>query len=142
MIEDHGGMGEYALVTSAMAAVLIAAFAGVGRALPATTAQAAATIARVATTSHVSRPEARKALTRAPFKRPQLRTLYALGWIAGKKDRATCLVSTTTGGSTLEASRAALRHLPDLKGLLRRSRVTEKAAVQAVDAGFRSSCPL
>jgi hypothetical protein len=135
-------VGEYAVVTSTVAAVLIAAFAGVGRTLPATTAKAGATVARVATASKVSGPAARAALTRAPYKRPQLRTLYALGWIAGTKDRATCLVATTTGGSTLEASRAALRHLPDLRGLLRRSRVTEQAAVRAVDAGFRSSCPV
>jgi Flp pilus assembly pilin Flp len=139
---DYASMGEYGIVVSTVAAVLIAAFAGIGRTLPATTAEAGRTIARVAKASEVSVADARQALARAPSKRAQLKTLYALGWIAGMKDRATCLIATATGGSTVDASRAALRKLPDHAGLLRRSHVSEAAAVNAIDRGFRSSCPV
>jgi hypothetical protein len=134
-------MGEYAVVVSTVAAVLIVALGGLGRSLPATTAGAASAVAKAARGAGVDAAAARKAVAGAPYGRPQLRTLYGLGWVAGTKDRATCLVATATGLPTERQAREALRRVKNWQTVLRRSRVTKTAAVRAIDRGFRSACP-
>jgi hypothetical protein len=133
-------MGEYAVVVSTIASVLILALNGLGQSLPSSAARASAVVSRAATGANVSVTGAKQALRHAPFKRHQLRTLYGLGWIAGSRDRATCLVATSTGTPTVAQTRRAFRQVRDWNGLLRRSKVAESAAVDAIDRGFRASC--
>jgi hypothetical protein len=134
-------MGEYAIVTATVAAVLVGALANLGSsALPATQSRATVVVAQAARSAGTSPAAARRALARAPYARVQLKTLYALGWIAGTQQRAVCLVATATEGSTAARTRAALRQVKGHAALLRRSNVTEAQAVVAADRGFRDSC--
>lgn len=132
-------MGEYAVVTAAVAVILVSALGGL-KALPATGQQATSVVAAAAKRSGTDTAVGRRALARAPYKRHQLRTLFALGWLAGLEERPACLIATSTGGSTVEHTRAALRQVPNWRALLRRSKVTEAAAVAAADRGLRASC--
>lgn len=136
----HDASVEYALLTSAIAVVLVGALGGVGAALPTTASQARATVTRSAQAAGVPAAEARAALAGAPYARQPLRTLYAIGWVAGRRDRSTCVFARVAGSSTAPIARDALRRLRGATTLLRRARVTQQAAVQAIDRGFRASC--
>jgi hypothetical protein len=132
-------MVEYGLLTSALAVALVAAGAGVAK-LPVTRAEARASVAIAAQASGVSKADAQKALARAPYKRQPLRYLYAVGWIAGTKQKLVCRLARATGASTEQYVRDGLRRARGMSAALRRAKVSERAAVQAADAGFRSSC--
>jgi hypothetical protein len=139
-VDDHECVVEYGLLTSALALALVGAGTGVVK-LPATAAQARVAVAVAAETSGVSKADARKALARAPYKRASLRYLYAVGWIAGTKQRLLCRLSVATGQSTESYVRDGLRRAKGMTTALRKAKIPESVAVRAVDAGFRSSCP-
>jgi len=133
-------VAEYALLTSTMAAVVVLVAGTLGGTLPRTTQQASTAIAAAARKAGVPAAEAQKAMRRAPYARPSLRTLYGLGWVSGRKDPLSCKLATALGSDTIDLARAALRDVPGRARLLRRAGITEKQALTAMDRGFRTSC--
>ena len=85
---------EYASIVSAMA-VLASTLAGTfGQklaVLPTSTASAISSVSVGAKAQHVPPAQARAAYKRAPYSKPVLKYLYAVGWIGGKKSAVSCL---------------------------------------------------
>ncbi len=131
---------EYALLVSTIAVVLAGTGGSVAR-LPGTNAQAVTAVTAAATAAHVSPAAARKALAGAPYRRAQLRYLYAAGWVAGKRERLLCALSRATGARLDKYARDAIRRTPGLPDALRRNHIALQAAVTAVTRGFADSCP-
>jgi hypothetical protein len=137
-------MGEYALVTAAVAslAISIAAIPEgklAGR-LPTTAAKAQALVARDARAQGVSRAEAQKVLARAPYGRAPLRYLYTSGWLDGRKDQRSCIFAKTTRASTTAEVTTAIRRNRTLVARLGRMHVSIAAAASAVVRGASSAC--
>jgi ribosome modulation factor len=131
-------VAEYALITSVMAAVIVGALSG--GSLPTSLTKASGTVAAAARSAGVAPAEAQRAVARAPYTRPSLRTLYGLGWVAARRDRLTCAFARVSPGIAERAARETLRGVPGVGTLLRRAGLREAQAVRAVDRGFRAGC--
>ena len=141
---DHVGMGEYALVTAAVAALAIAIATipegKLAARLPTTAAKAQALVAQDARSHGVSGAEARRVLARAPYGRAPLRYLYTAGWLDGRKSPASCLFAKTTPGATTSRTVTAIRANPTLVARLARMHVTVAQAAGAVLRGASDAC--
>lgn len=141
---DHGGVGEYALITAAVASLATSiATIPVGQLaarLPTTAAKAQALVSHDAAAHGVSRAEARKVLARAPYGRAPLRYLYATGWLGGRRNQASCVFARTTPESTVTQVTTAIRRNRTLVERLARMRVTVAQAARAVVRGTSSAC--
>ena len=133
-------MVEYATITAAMA-ILAASLAGAfGSVLPTTDPTAATAVARVAANQRVSGPDARAAYAKAPFRRPVLRYLYALGWVGAAKDRAACQASRLLGPEPKDAAAHGIRRSPKVLARLRAAHVTVSQAATAIGRGATDGC--
>ena len=137
-------MGEYALVTAAVASLAISiATIPEGRLaarLPTTTAKAQALVAHDARTHGVPAAQARTILARAPYRQPPLRYLYASGWLDGRKDRTSCIFAKTTPADTTAEVTRAIRRNGTLVARLARMHVTVGQAAGAVVRGASAAC--
>jgi len=132
---------EYASITAAMALLgssLSGAFASV---LPSTTIKGATVVAAVARAHHVPSGSARAAYRQAPYKRPELRYLYAIGWVASASDHDKCVAARLLGPDPAVAATQALQGSPKVLALLRRAHVTVPAAAGAIGRGVTDGCP-
>ena len=137
-------MGEYALVTAAVAALAISIATmpegKLAARLPTTAAKAQALVARDARSHGVSGAEARNVLARAPYGRAPLRYLYTAGWLDGRKSPASCLFAKTTPGDTTSRTVTAIRANPSLVKRFARMHVTVAQAATAVVRGASDAC--
>lgn len=137
-------MGEYALVTAAVASLAISIAtipqAKLAARLPTTAAKAQALVARDARARGLSAAEAKKVLARAPYGRAPLRYLYASGWLDGRKNPASCFFAKTTPSSTTAEAVTGIRKDPRLVSRLARMHVTVAQAAAAVVRGASSAC--
>jgi hypothetical protein len=131
---------EYAILTSTLALALGSALGNVSGALPTTARQVSVAVAKTARAANVSPAQARRALTKAPYTRQSLRYLYTAGWIAGKRDRITCGFVRLRASAADRAARLALSQVRNRAALLRRAKLTERAARTAVARGIRAAC--
>ncbi len=138
------GVGEYALVTAAVASLAISIATipegKLAARLPTTAAKAQALVARDARARGISAVEAKKVLARAPYRRAPLRYLYASGWLDGRKNAASCLFAKTTPGSTTAEAVTGIRKDSRLVSRLARMHVTVAQAAGAVVRGASSAC--
>ncbi len=135
-------MVEYASITAALA-VLVASLSGlVGSmgALPSNDLRAIALVSAAARSHHVSGSEARVAYAKAPYRKPVLRYLYAVGWVSAASDHAACTAAELLGPDPREAVGAALRRTPKLLARLRAARVTVSQAATALARGSHDGC--
>ena len=91
---------EYASIVSAMAVLastLAGAFGDRLAVLPTTSGGALSALSAGAKAQKVSPGEARAAYQRAPYSKPVLKYLYAVGWIGGKKSPLSCLTQARYG---------------------------------------------
>lgn len=133
---------EYATITAALA-ILASSLGGVVgsvRTLPSNEAAAAALVSAAARSHHVSGPDARTAFARAPYRRPVLRYLYAVGWVGAASDRAACRAGLLLGPKPTEAAAQALRRATKLVARLRAARVTVGQAATAIGRGTADGC--
>jgi len=132
---------EYAILTSALA-LMLTGTDGAVRDLPQSVAKAQVAAAQAARRVGVPATGARRAVTTAPapHRRPALRYLYALGWVAAQKDKVTCAFVRVSGGDVRSVARREFRRVKGMAAALRRAKVTEAQAVNAFDAGFRAGC--
>ena len=135
-------MVEYATLTAALAilASSLGGTLGSVAALPATDVKAAALISKVAAQQHVPAPSARAAYAKAPFRRPALRYLYAVGFITAAKDRAACQAALLLGPKPKEAAVQFLRRSPRVLDRLRAAHVTVSQAATAIGRGTVDGC--
>jgi len=132
---------EYAILTSVLA-LMLTGTDGAVRELPQSVAKAQVAAAQAARKVGVPATGARRAVTAAPvpYRRPALRYLYALGWVAAQKDKLTCALVRASGSDVRSVARSEFRRVKGMAAALRRAKVTEAQAVAAFDAGFRAAC--
>src|SRR5262249_22597378 len=83
---------------------------------------------------------ARTAYARAPYKRPALRYVYATAWVAGTKDKKSCILAKLDVDGTRDLAIKALRaNVPTMRQL-RRLHLTAVQAATAFTNGFVSAC--
>ena len=137
-------MGEYALVTAAVASLAIALATipegELAARLPTTAAKAQALVARDARSHGVSAAQAKAVLAHAPYRRAPLRYLYAAGWLDGKKSPASCVFARATPGDTTASVSAAIKRDRRLVSRLGRMHVTPIQAARAVVRGTAAAC--
>ncbi len=133
-------MVEYASIVAAVAILASSLGGTLGSALPATNVTAAAAVANVAAKQKVSGAEARAAYAKAPFRRPVLRYLYAVGWVGAAKDRASCQAALLLGPKPKDAVAQFIRRSPKVLTRLRAAHVTVSQAATAIGRGTVDGC--
>jgi hypothetical protein len=137
-------MGEYALVTAAVAALAISIATipegKLAARLPTTAAKAQVLVAHDARSHGVSGAEAKKVLARAPYGRAPLRYLYTSGWLDGRKDQRSCIFAKAAPGDTTSEAVTAIRGNPSLVKRLARMHVSVAQAAGAVVRGASDAC--
>jgi hypothetical protein len=134
---------EYAGIVSAiavLAATLSGAFGERLAVLPTTSGTALSALGAGAKAQNVPAGEARAAYKRAPYSKPVLRYLYAVGWIGGKKSPLSCLFARVSPGETEAETLREIRANTKLVRQLKRRKVAQKRAATVVVAGIASAC--
>jgi hypothetical protein len=134
---------EYAGIVSAMAilaSMLSGAFGDRLAVLPTTSGGALSALSAGAKAQKVSPGEARAAYRGAPYSKPVLKYLYAVGSIGGKKSPLSCLFARVSRGDTEAETLREIRKNPKLVKQLKRRHVPQKQAAAVVVAGVASAC--
>jgi len=134
---------EYASIVSAMAvlaATLSGSFGQRLALLPTTSGTAIAQLSAGAKAQKVPPAQARGVYRRAPYSKPVLKYLYAVGWIGGKKSPLSCLFARVSPDETQAEALAEIRKNGKLVRQLKRRKVTPKRAAAVVVAGIASAC--
>jgi hypothetical protein len=142
-VDDASVIVEYAGIVSAMAilaSTLSGAFGERLAVLPTTSGTALSSLSAGAKAQKVSVSGARAAYNRAPYSKPVLKYLYAIGWIGGKKNPLSCLFARVSRGETEAETLAEIRKNAKLVRQLKQRRVPQKQAAKAVVAGIASAC--
>ena len=133
-------MGEYAAVTAAIS-LLGSSLSGVyASALRSNDVKTAGLVASLARTHHLSATEARTAYKHAPYGRPALRYLYALGWLSAASNLSFCKLEQALGGDPATATAQSLRGSPKIVAVLRSAHVTVSEAAAAIGRGTTDGC--
>jgi len=90
--------------------------------------------------SHAPPAGARAAYARAPYRKPALRYVYAIGWVAGTKHRASCVLASLDVDGSRTLALKAIRQLPATMRQLRRLHLTAAQAATAFTRGYVSAC--
>jgi len=134
---------EYASLVAAMAvltASLTGAFGQKLAVLPTSSGAAISTLNTAAGSQKVPAGGARAAYKRAPYSKPVLKYLYAVGWIGGKKSPVSCLFARVSRDDTEEEALGEIRRNAKLVKQLRRVRVSQRQAASVVVEGIASAC--
>lgn len=137
-------MGEYALVTAAVASLALSIATipegKLAARLPTTAAKARWLVTRDARAHDVPAATAKAVLARAPYRRAPLRYLYTSGWLDGRKNAASCLFAKATPSDTTASVTAAIRRDRRLVSRLGRMKVSAAQAARAVVRGTAAAC--
>ena len=134
---------EYAGIISAMAilaSTLSGAFGERLAVLPVSSGTALTSISAGAKANNVSESGARAAYKRAPYDKPVLKYLYAIGWIGGKKSPLTCLSARVMKAETEAETLKEIRKNAKLVAQLRKRHVPQRIAAKVVVEGVASAC--
>ena len=134
---------EYAGILAAvalMAATLTGAYGKSVTAVFATGTAGVAAVAKAAKAQKVSAAGAKTAYGRAPYRKPVLKYLYALGWIGGTKNRGQCGLTLLGESAAKEQAAREMRAKPALVAQLKRRAISVSAAATAVTKGVVSAC--
>ena len=134
---------EYASIVSAMAVLastLSGAFGERLAILPTTSGAALSSVSAGAKAQGVPPGEARAAYKRAPYSKPVLRYLYAVGWIGGEKNALSCLFARVSPAESRAETLKEIRKNATLVRQLKRRKVTQQRAAAVVVAGIASAC--
>ena len=131
---------EYATITAALA-MLVSSLNGVlVSALPSTNARAASLVTSVARSHHLSGSQAHTAYTAAPYRKPALRYLYAMGWVGSASDLNACKAAQILGPDPNVAATQALQASPKALALLRTAHLTVRQGAAAIARGSTDGC--
>lgn len=134
---------EYAGLVSAfalLAATLSGSYGQNVAAVFATGAAGISTVAKAARSEKVSPAEAKAAYKRAPYAKPSLKYLYAMGWIGGKKNPGQCGLTLLGRDAATEQTQRQIRSNAKLMTQLRKRAVSVGAAASALVKGVVSAC--
>jgi hypothetical protein len=134
---------EYAGILAAvalMAATLTGAYGKSVTAVFATGTAGVAAVAKAAKAQKVSPAGAKTAYNHAPYKKPALKYLYALGWIGGTKNAGQCGLTLLGQGAAKDQAARELRANAKLVAQLKRRGVSVPAAANALTSGVVSAC--
>jgi hypothetical protein len=95
---------------------------------------------KAAKAQKVSPAGAKTAYQRAPYAKPALKYLYALGWIGGTKNPGQCGLTLLGQGAARDVATAQIRGNAKLSAQLRKRGVSAVAAATAVTKGVVSAC--
>ena len=135
-------MVEYAMVTAAVALLAVSLVGTVGNTTTELPRSATAAIQLVTANAHakkVSIAGARGAYAKAPYAKPALKYVYAVGWITGMYDRASCFYTVTASDAVRQAT-GELQHNPKVVAKLRRRGLTARQAGTALVKGIGVAC--
>jgi hypothetical protein len=141
--DDSGVIVEYASIVSALAVLastLSGAFGAKLAVLPTTSGAALSSLSAGAKAQNVPVRDARAAYARAPYSKPVLKYLYAVGWIGGKKSSLSCLFARVQPEETAAEALSEIRKNPKLVRQLKRRSVPQRRAATIVVAGIASAC--
>jgi len=134
---------EYASIVAAMAVLASTLTGGFGQKLallPTSSATAVKAVSAGARAQHLPPAQARAAYARAPYSKPVLKYLYAVGWIGGKKSALSCLFARVQPEETQQEALVEIRKNAKLSKQLARRNVSKRAAAKVVAAGIASAC--
>lgn len=135
-------MVEYASITAALA-ILTASLAGAlssGVPLPTNDVRGTALVVKAARSERADVSEARAAYAKAPFRKPALRYLYAVGWITASSDPAACHTGLLLGPKPKIQAAQAIQRSPKLLARIRAARLTVSQAATALGRGTTDGC--
>lgn len=137
MIVEYAGLvAAFAL----LAATLSGSYGQNVAAVFASGATGVSAVAKAARSQGVSPKQAKVAYKRAPYAKPALKYLYALGWIGGTKNPGQCGLTLLGQGAALEQTQRQIRSNAKLKAQLRKRAVSVRAAASALVKGVVSAC--
>lgn len=134
---------EYAGLVSAFALLAATLSGSYGQNVAAVFASSGAgvsTVAKAAHSEHVSASGAKAAYKRAPYSKPALKYLYAMGWIGGTKNPGQCGLTLLGQDAAKEQTERQIRSNAKLKAQLRKRAVSVGAAASALVKGVVSAC--
>ncbi len=141
--DEDSVMVEYASLVAAMAVLASTVTGAFGQklaVLPSSSGTALKALTAGSRAQGVPAAQARSAYKRAPYSKPVLKYLYAVGWIGGKKDPVSCLFARVQPEETTHEALVAIRKNRKLSRQLARRNVSKPAAAKVVVAGIASAC--
>lgn len=134
---------EYAGILAAvslLAATLTGAYGQNVSAVFAANAAGATAAGKAAQGQHVSAAGAKDAYKRAPYAKPALKYLYALGWVGGKKNAGQCGLTLLGEGAARDQAANGIRANAKLMAQLRKRTIRVGTAATALTKGVVSAC--
>ena len=134
---------EYAGIVAAislLAATLTGAYGQNVAAVFASSGASVAAVAKAAKKEGVSSVGAKAAYKRAPYRKPALRYLYALGWIGGTKNLGQCGLTLLGQDAVKKHTEREIRKNPKLVTQLKKRAISAKTASGALVSGVVSAC--
>lgn len=134
---------EYAGLVSAFALLAATLSGSYGQNVAAVFASGAtgiSTVAKAAQAEKVSPAGAKAAYKRAPYAKPALKYLYAVGWIGGTKNIGQCGLTLLGQNAATEHTRRQIRSNPKLMTQLRKRSVSANTAATVLVKGVVSAC--
>lgn len=101
----------------------------------------AAAAGAAARSQNVPPSGAKAAYRRAPYAKPALRYLYAIGWIGGMRNRGQCGLTSIAQDAAREQAERDIRATAKLRTQLRKRGVSVTTAAGALVKGVVSACP-
>jgi hypothetical protein len=95
---------------------------------------------KAAKAQKVSPAGARNAYRRAPYKKPALKYLYALGWIGGTRNKGQCGLTLLSPDAARDVATEQIRANPKLSAQLKRRGIRARGAATAITEGVVSAC--
>lgn len=97
-------------------------------------------VVKAAKAQKVAPAGATAAYKRAPYVKPALKYLYALGWVGGAKNPGACGLTLLGEGAAKNAAVREMRSNPKLVIQLKKRGISVSAAANAVTKGVVSAC--
>jgi hypothetical protein len=134
---------EYAGILAAVSLMAITLTGAYGKNVSAvfeSSSVGVAAVTKAAKAQKVAPAGAKAAYKRAPYAKPALKYLYALGWIGGTKNAGQCGLTLLGEGAAKEQAANEMRSNPKLVAQLKKRGVSVGAAANAVTKGVVSAC--
>jgi hypothetical protein len=134
---------EYAGILAAITLMAVTLTGAYGKNVAAVFDSSSVGIAAVGTAAKaqkISPAKAKTAYQRAPYAKPVLKYLYALGWIGGTKNPGQCGLTLLGQGAARDQAARDMRSNSKLVAQLKKRGVSVSAAATALTKGVVSAC--
>jgi hypothetical protein len=134
---------EYAGILAAVTLMAVTLTGAYGKSVSAVFTSGSAGVAaaaKAAKAQKVAPAGAKAAYHRAPYRKPVLKYLYALGWIGGTKNAGQCGLTLLGEDAAREQAARELRGNAKLVAQLKRRSVSVPTAANALTRGVVSAC--